>query len=715
MTEPCAVTRTIDWGNSRIRLRMTVDAHDRLRMVALGPADRLGDDVPQALAIGPVELQLAGDQFPQGARHVELGGTEQLRFRSHEISEVDGGSTLTVLQYHEPRGARVESTWTVFDDIAVIRCVSRVVNDGAVPLTIEYVSSFAFSGFVDFGRPDWADTITLAVPHNTFFGEYQWIEQHLPDHGIYDVGFVAGGEHSSRKRISIGSVGTQPTTEYLPMGALRDAARGVSWAWQIEHNGSWQWELGDLRTAVYVTAGGPNDQEHQWHTVLAPGESFETVPVAVAAVVGDVAETFIPLTSYRRRIRRPHRDDLELGVVFNDYMNSLLADPTEEKLMPVIAAAAAVGAEYYTVDAGWYSNEPGWWSSVGAWTESTARFPRGFSVVFDAIREAGMVAGLWIEPEVIGIDSPLAAELPRDAFFVRNGSRVNGAGRYQLDFRSSAVISRMDAVIDRLIADYGLGYLKFDYNINGGIGTDIASVSAGDGLLGHNRAFLEWIDRLFDRHPSVIIEACASGGGRADGATLARHSIMSTSDQTDPLLSIPIAAGAVTAMTPEQAAIWVYPQPEFTDDELHLCIINGLLGRPQLSGGMWKLDRRQLDAVRSAITLYKGFRHDIATAIPLWPLGLPGWSDAWCAQALQFRDRILVSVWRRGGDESVELDFPRLAGLDVDVELLFPADQPTETVWNPGGSLSVKLPNAPSARLFSLTAAGRGVSSHKRL
>ena len=703
MIERAAVVQTIDWGNQRIRLRMTVDAENRLRLVALGPADRMDEDVSQDLAIGPVELQLAGDQFPQGARHVDLGGTEQLTFRSYEVLDFDGGSTLRVMQHHEARGVRIESSWAVHDDIAVICCVTRVFNDSDAPITIEYVSSFAFSGFVDFSRPDWAVTTTLAVPHNTFFGEYQWVEQHLSEHGIYDVGFIAGGEHSSRKRISISSIGTQPTTEYLPMGALSDAARGVSWAWQIEHNGSWQWELGDLRTAVYVTAAGPNDQEHQWHKVLAPGESFDTVPVAVAAVVGGVADTFGPLTSYRRRIRRPHRDNLDLGVVFNDYMNCLVAEPTEEKLMPVIAAAAAAGAEYYTVDAGWYSDEAGWWSSVGAWTEATVRFPHGFSVVFDAIREAGMVAGLWIEPEVIGINSPLAGELPDDAFFIRNGSRVNGAGRYQLDFRNKAVVDRMNAVIDRLIADYGLGYLKFDYNINGGIGTDVASDSAGDGLLGHNRAFLRWIDRLFDRHPSLVIEACASGGGRADGATLARHSIMSTSDQTDHVRSVPIAAAAFTAMTPEQAAIWVYPQPEFTDDELHLCIVNGMLGRPQLSGGMWKLDEHQLEVVRGAMDIYKGYRHELPTLLPFWPLGLPGWSDAWCAQALMGQDRILVAVWRRGGDDSVELNFPQLAGLDVDIELLFPADQHTAMRWNPAGSLEVRLPNAPSARLIALT------------
>lgn len=704
MPESTVSIRIIEWGNERVRLRLTVDSDDQVRIVALGPADRLGPDVEQSMATGPVELQLAGDQFPQGARHIELGGTAELKYQSHLISVIENTSTLTVVQLHARRRARVETTWTVYDEIAVVRCVSRVVNDGYEPLTIEYVSSFAFSGFADFSRSDWASTTTVAVPHNTFFGEYQWIEQHLSDQGIYDVGFTAGGEHSTRKRITVGSVGTQPTTQYLPMGAFRDAARGVSWCWQIEHNGSWQWELGDLRTAVYVTASGPTDQEHQWSKILAPGEYFETVPASVVSVVGDIADTFSPLTSYRRRIRRPNSDNVNLGVGFNDYMNSLVAEPTEEKLLPVIASAAAAGAEYYTVDAGWYSDESGWWSSVGDWKESTARFPNGFAAVFDAIREAGMVPGLWIEPEVIGIDSALANELPAEAFFCRNGSRVNGAGRYQLDFRNSEVTDHIDLVVDRLIADYGLGYLKFDYNINGGIGTDVDSDSSGEGLLGHNRALLAWIDRLFERYPSLVIEACASGGGRADGATLARHSIMSTSDQVDHVLSVPIAAGAFTAMTPEQAAIWVYPQPEFSDDELHLSIVNGLLARPQLSGGMWKLDQRQMGIVRDAVQIYKGYRHLIPEALPCWPLGLPGWADTWSAQALRSGNDVYLTVWRRGGNKTVALPLPWLAGADVKIEVLFPSDRPTGVSWDAHGSLSVTLETFPSARLIRVVA-----------
>ena len=91
-----------------------------------------------------------------------------------------------------------------------------------------------------------------------------------------------------------------------------------------------------------------------------------------------------------------------MPVIFNDYMNTLMGDPTTEKLLPLIDAAAEVGADYFCIDAGWYA-EGDWWNTVGAWQPSTTRFPNGLGEVIDRIHSRGMVPGLWLEPEVIGV------------------------------------------------------------------------------------------------------------------------------------------------------------------------------------------------------------------------------------------------------------------------------------------------------------------------
>ena len=692
------MTATFSWGNGLVEARFARE-DDRIRVVALGPTGSLTPDIPFVMARGPVELLIAGDRLPQGSRHVGLGTTEDLRYRSHTESDSTEGPRLEIVQHGPARGVTVVTTWTAFTALPVIRVESTVINESETPFTLEYVSSFTYNGFFRFSNDDWADAAQLSIPHNTLIAEFQWTTHTLPSLGIVDVGFGETGPHSSKMRISVGAVGTQPTTEYLPMGGLTDRSRGVSWLWEIEHNGSWQWELGDHIAGIYLSAGGPNDQEHHWHKQVQPGERFEVVPFSLTTVDGELTDAFAPLTEYRRRVRRPNADDVELPVVFNDFMNSLLADPSEEKLLPVIAAAARAGSEYFCVDAGWYSNEQSWWNTVGEWEEAPDRFPHGFVKVFDAIRAAGMIPGLWVEPDVVGVESPVADELPDEAFFWRNGARIDSQGRHQLDFRSPVVVERMDRIIDRLISDYGLGYLKFDYNINGGIGTDVDADSAGDGMLGHHRAFLRWIDGLFERHPGLVIENCSSGGARIDAASQRLFSIVSTSDQTDHYRYVPIAAGAPTALTPEQAAIWVYPQPEFGDEELRLSIVNGMLARPQLSGGMWKLSDAQIDVVRTAVDIYKSYRHLIPRGLPIWPLGLPGWTDSWISQGLSTDEATYVSVWRRGGDESVTLDVP---GGFTTAEVLFPVDVPTGLDWD-GARLTVTLPAVGAARLVKLS------------
>ncbi|MGX9901435.1 alpha-galactosidase [Arthrobacter sp. SA17] len=146
------------------------------------------------------------------------------------------------------------------------------------------------------------------------------------------------------------------------------------------------------------------------------------------------------LTAYRRRFRRPHHDNVELPVIYNDFLNGLMADPTTEKELPLIEAAAALGVEVFCIDAGWYDDEKGgWWDSVGEWAPSVNRFPDGgLAGLIGKIRDAGMKPGLWLEPEVIGARSRMAELLPADAFFSRSGERIKEWGRYQLDLRHTA-------------------------------------------------------------------------------------------------------------------------------------------------------------------------------------------------------------------------------------------------------------------------------------
>jgi alpha-galactosidase len=423
------------------------------------------------------------------------------------------------------------------------------------------------------------------------------------------------------------------------------------------------------------------------------------------------------LTRYRRAIRRPHHDHSTLPVIFNDYMNTLMADPTTGRLLPLISAAARAGAEYFCIDAGWYDDGAGWWDLVGDWKPAPARFPGGLGEVLDHIRSEGMVPGLWLEPEVAGVSSQVAATLPDEAFFQRGGVRVEEHRRYHLDLRHPAAVKHLDETVDFLVGDLGIGYLKLDYNIKIDSGTETGGASAGAGLLGHNRALLDWLDRLLDRYPDLIIENCASGAMRADYAMLSRLQIQSTSDQQDFLRYPAIAAAAPAAMAPEQAAIWAYPQPGMGKREIAFTLCSALLGRIHLSGHLDKMTGAERDLVAQAVAVYKDIRQDLAAALPFWPLGLPRWDASWLALGLRRPGRSYLLAWHRGplaagpGDAGqataddpgeMALAIPHLRGQSLAVDVLFPAAG-ARARWDAAlGELAIALPPCPSACLMRL-------------
>jgi alpha-galactosidase len=705
-----AGVRRVGWrfGKGEVRLAIADDSPVRLVSVEPRAADQIASwpDSPLVFAAPLVELAIGAEGrtgTSPNAQHRRYLASSRLRYISHvETSEGDE-SVLLVVQRDPASGLEVTSRLEHRPGAAAFRASTAVANRGDAAVTLRFVSSLALGGFGDASIEQAPARLELTSARNAWFAEFRWQRMTLEQAGIVAIGPVGLGNDSSMGSFGVRGYGSWSTGDFLPVGAVTDRESGQAWTWQIEHNGAWQWQALDRSGRLYVGLSGPTAADHQWQEVLAPGESFTTVPVGVAVSTDGLDGALAEMTRYRRLIRRPNADNRNCPVIFNDYMNCLMGDPTTEKLLPLVEAARMVGSEYFVIDAGWYSDEAGWWDSVGEWLPSTTRFPNGLEEVTDAITAAGMVPGLWLEPEVVGIHSPLVDRLPSGALFCRDGVPIAENGRYQLDFRHPEVVKHLDETVDRLIEQFGAGYFKFDYNINIGHGTDVGGVAPGAGLLGHNRAYTDWLDALFVRHPDLVIENCSSGGMRVDYSQLARLSLQSTSDQTDPLLYVPISAAAPASLAPEQSAVWAYPQPEWSDDVNILTMVNALLGRIHLSGRLDILEEAELAAITEGIEVYKQIRHRIPDATGVWPLGLPGWYDPWCAVGLADEEGILLQVWRRGGDKSVPLSFPALAGRDIEVETLYPSSSPAQAVWSAEkGVLQLTLPAAPSARLLRL-------------
>lgn len=678
-------------GTFHAKLVVTESGHVYFSWLSDEETDRTSP-VPPAFPL--IQLHLSGDNQNDHHARKHLGGTAgaELKYISHSV-RVTGPDTVLDIRLCS---ARIDATLHVLcrENCPVIQCQSEVTNLSQEPVGIEYLSSLSLWNIDHCGSAPRDRYLKLHLPANNWYGEAQWKVHTLPDLGLAEV------NHFSLNRFSLENTGTWSSVGYLPCGMLENTLRGETLFWQTEHQGSWHTEIGDLSDHLYLHLSGPTENENQWWKSLAPGEAFTSVPVATGLVTGDTGDALAALTEYRRTLLRPCADLERLPVIFNDYMNCLSGDPTTEKLFPLIDAAADAGCEVFCIDCGWYDDGP-WWEGVGAWLPSRQRFPGGIQEPLDHIRAKGMVPGLWLELEVMGTACPLAAELPDECFFMRHGKRVTDHHRYQLDFRHPQVRAHATRVIDRLVDEYGVGYIKMDYNINAGAGTEVAADSFGDGLLEHNRSYIRWLESVFAKYPDLVIENCGSGGLRMDYSLLKWHSIQSVSDQTDYRLMSVIAASAASAATPEQCAIWSYPLRDGDEEEVITNMVNAMLLRIHQSGHLAELTPSRFARVKEGIAVYKTLRQDIPGMTPFWPLGMPSFSSSWLAFGLRDERHMYLAVWRQNAREDI-CQIPLPDGcIATDVSCLYPEDTQGKCRLSADNrSLNIFLPRNYMARLF---------------
>lgn len=685
----------------QLHVLFEVDDNRNLRLLHFA-STAFSDDIPESDKhfFRPFELLLSGE--PQHACHIgnyfESFPDDVYLYRSHEQYQNDLGQKLEITL--EGRGLEITCHYQFVLGTNIVRSWLDVTNLSQETKTIEYISSFALTGLHRRGVLPLDEKCAVWYPHNAWSGEMRWRKYSMADLGMTKAGNL------TFKRISCSTCGTWSSGEYLPMGYTENTETGEGLMWQIEHNGSWYWEMSDYENYIYVNVCGPNDKESHWHKHLKHGESFTSVPVAVGSVCGGFEEACREFTKYRRKIRRPNQDNVDLPVIFNDWMNCLMGDQSTEKLIPIIDAAAECGCEYFCLDAGWYI-EPGddWNGSVGRWIPSEQKFTGGLKTMLDYIRSKGMIPGLWLEIESVGCDNSLVQEVPEDWFFRKYGQPIITGSRYQLDFRNPAVVAYADKIVDRLVSEYGVGYIKMDYNHNAGPGTDINSDSLGDGLITHTREYLKWLDSVFERYPNLIIENCGSGGMRMDYAMLSRHSIQSVSDQSDYRRFAHIAAASPSAVTPEQSAIWSYPLADADEEATVFNMVNAMLLRVHQSGRPDLIKKECLELVKEGLAYYKSIRKQIPESLPFWPMGFPKTEDGWMCLGLDCGNKQYLAVWRLGNSRDcceIPLSMPNNSGIRV--RCAYPKNQTYAYSWNETNRhLTVRFDQPFSARFFEIS------------
>ena len=301
------------------------------------------------------------------------------------------------------------------------------------------------------------------------------------------------------------------------------------------------------RSAADVAMVGGGELLLPGELVLREGESYTSPWVFVVAVDDGLDGVAAALHAWQRSLAaHPPVQPVTLNTWEAVYFDHDLA-----RLLDLVKRAARVGVERFVLDDGWFRARRDDTAGLGDWFVDETVWPDGLRPLVDAVHDAGMQFGLWVEPEMINPDSDLFRAHP-DWALAAAGERTPLLKRNQLvlDLTNPAAWAYLRERLDALLREYRIDYLKWDHNR--------PLLEAGSPLRGgapvvhaQNIAFGRLVDALRSAHPHVAIESCASGGGRIDLDVLEHVQRVWTSDQTDALARQHIQRWTTQLVAPE--------------------------------------------------------------------------------------------------------------------------------------------------------------------
>ena len=214
--------------------------------------------------------------------------------------------------------------------------------------------------------------------------------------------------------------------------------------------------------------------------------------------------------------------------------------------------AADLGFEVCTLDAGWFGPSDSaseWMDWRGDWhIVNRARFPNGLEVLGQHCREKGVGFGIWCEIEGLGRLATLGDK--RDLLqAVRRGEPLGYVCFGCPEARPWAI-----EIVETLAARTNCCWIKFDFNVDPGLGCDRTDHGhgGGSGLYEHVRGYYAFLDEVRTRLPDVVLENCASGGLRVDLGILSHLHVTYLSDPDWLDHSLQVFWGAASMVEPRE-------------------------------------------------------------------------------------------------------------------------------------------------------------------
>jgi alpha-galactosidase len=342
-----------------------------------------------------------------------------------------------------------------------------------------------------------------------------------------------------------------PGHAFQPWLAVDDDAgeeHGELWSVAVAHGGSWR-IAADLSGDghLHLTTGAGVSAVR-----LSPGGRLslpETVGVYSSAGRADLTHRW---HDYERSHVLPRPAEVR-PVLYNSWESTFFAVQHDEQVA-LARQAADLGVELFVVDDGWFAGRDDDHDGLGDWRADPAKLPGGVAALADEVHALGMRFGLWVEPESVNPGTDLYRDHPDWVFRWSDRSPTPLRHSYGLDFGKPDVQEWAFEWLTAL-ADH-VDYLKWDLN------RSLTDASPPAAFL-HEAGFRSVVDRLRAAHPDLWLETCASGGGRADLATLSRFEMAWPSDNTDACERLSIQDGYAFVHSPQTMSCWVTDSPGY--------------------------------------------------------------------------------------------------------------------------------------------------------
>ena len=367
-------------------------------------------------------------------------------------------------------------------------------------------------------------------------------------------------------------------------------------------------------------------------------------------------------------------------------------DFTGDTIVELAKEAKALGIDMVVMDDGWFGKRNDDNSSLGDWYVNEEKLGGTLTKLIERVNAEGVKFGIWIEPEMVNEDSELYREHPDWAITIPGRKPVRSRNQLVLDFSRKEVRDEIFKRICAVLDQGNVEYIKWDMN------RSLADIYAPNVTYDYVLGVYDFLEKLTNRYPDILIEGCSGGGGRFDAGMLYYTPQIWCSDNTDAINRTRIQYGTsffypVAAMGSHVSAVPNHQTGRVTSMHTRgVAAMSGTFGY-ELNPAL--LNAEEKAEIRAQLAQYREYQELIREG-DYYRLSNP-FQDNFAAWMVVSDDRAkaLVSVIRLTAEANPPAAYVTLKGMEEDA---FYREKTTGKVY-PGAALmeaGILLPAAVS-------------------